>query len=182
MPGSRMSCFVCVLSLLPYSISMSLGWFHYRGGRWHTEKLSNLPKISLTREWSRIQIQNQSWSYDVYSLGESTRKGSGLGLRGGTEVQIWLLLAKQISMSALGPAPCTDRCMCLLWPHSSSSQPPRQLIWDRELREAQCSHRVGTQENLHISQKPGGLRGLGPVSWASQPQQHMFLPPQDGLG
>lgn len=156
MPDSRMSCSVCVLSLWSHSIFMSLGWFHYRGGCWHTEKLSNLPKISqLGSCRSRIQTQNQSWSYNLYSLGESAGKGSGLGLQRGTQVQIWLPLARQISLSALGPASCTDRCICLLWPHSSSSQPPRQLPWDRESGEAQCRHRVGTQESLHISQKSG---------------------------
>ena len=68
---------------------------------------------------------------------------------------MWLPLAKQISTSALGPVPCTDRCICLFWPHSSSSQPPRHLLWDRESGEAQCRHRTGTQKNLHISQMPG---------------------------
>lgn len=87
----------------------------HRRGHWSPEKFSNWPKVPRpSSSSSRMQTQDQSCPYNLSTVGESARKSSGLGVQGKAAIRIWFLLAKQISMSALGHSLCTDPWICPL--------------------------------------------------------------------
>nr|KAF6422709.1 hypothetical protein HJG63_008545 [Rousettus aegyptiacus] len=112
----------------PAALQMHAGWRRkhpcelwvgfmsiHRRGHWSPEKFSNWPKVPRpSSSSSRMQTQDQSCPYNLSTVGESARKSSGLGFQGKAAIRIWFLLAKQISMSALGHSLCTDPCICLL--------------------------------------------------------------------